>query len=160
LETSVPGVYALGDVKGGPQFTHVSWNDHLIVYKNLIEKAKLSIEGRVHVYCLFMDPELGRVGLTENEARAKGLNIKVATMPAANVDRARENDETRGMLKVIVDADTRKILGAAMLISGGGELMSIIQMAMSGGVTYDAVRDGMYAHPTFAESLNNLFAKL
>jgi pyruvate/2-oxoglutarate dehydrogenase complex dihydrolipoamide dehydrogenase (E3) component len=81
-------------------------------------------------------------------------------MPAANVDRARENDETRGMLKVIVDADTRKILGAAMLISGGGELMSIVQMAMTGEVTYDTVRDGMYAHPTFAESLNNLFAKL
>jgi len=160
LETSVPGIFALGDVKGGPQFTHVSWNDHLIVYKNLIEKTKLSIEGRVPLYCLFTDPELGRVGLTENEARAKGLNIKVATMPAAYVARAYENSETRGLLKVIVNADNRKILGAAMLISGGGELMSVIQMAMTGGVTYDIVRDAMYAHPTFAESLNNLFAKL
>ena len=160
LETNVPGIFALGDVKGGPQFTHVSWNDHLIIYKNLIEKAKLSIEGRVTVYCLFTDPELGRVGLTESEARAKGLNIKVATMPASYVARAYENSETRGLLKVIVNADDRKILGAAMLISGGGELMSIIQMAMTGGVTYDTVRDGMYAHPTFAESLNNLFAKL
>jgi pyruvate/2-oxoglutarate dehydrogenase complex dihydrolipoamide dehydrogenase (E3) component len=160
LETNVPGIFALGDVKGGPQFTHVSWNDHLIVYKNLIENAKLSIEDRPPVYCLFTDPELGRVGLTENEARAKGLNIKVATMPASYVARARENDDTRGLLKVIVNADDRKILGAAMLISGGGELMSIVQMAMTGGVTYDAVRDGMYAHPTFAESLNNLFAKL
>ncbi|HEV3412477.1 MAG TPA: mercuric reductase [Puia sp.] len=160
LETSVPGIFALGDVKGGPQFTHVSWNDHLIVYKNLIEKANLSIEDRVPVYCLFTDPELGRVGLTENEARAKGLNIKVATMPAGYVARAGENGETRGLLKVIVNADDRRILGAAMLISGGGELMSIVQMAMTGGVTYDKVRDGMYAHPTFAESLNNLFAKL
>jgi pyruvate/2-oxoglutarate dehydrogenase complex dihydrolipoamide dehydrogenase (E3) component len=160
LETNVPGIFALGDVKGGPQFTHVSWNDHLIVYKNLIEKAKLSIENRVPVYCLFTDPELGRVGLTENEARAKGINIKVATMPASYVARAYEIGETRGLLKVIVNADDRKILGAAMLISGGGELMSIVQMAMTGGVTYDTVRDGMYAHPTFAESLNNLFAKL
>jgi pyruvate/2-oxoglutarate dehydrogenase complex dihydrolipoamide dehydrogenase (E3) component len=160
LETNVPGIFALGDVKGGPAFTHVSWNDHLIVYKNLIEKANLSTEGRVLVYCLFMDPELGRVGLSENEARAKGLNIKVATMPPAYVDRAVENGETRGLLKVIINADDRKILGAAMLISGGGELMSIIQMAMTGGVTCDTVRDGMYAHPTFAESLNNLFAKL
>jgi pyruvate/2-oxoglutarate dehydrogenase complex dihydrolipoamide dehydrogenase (E3) component len=160
LETNVPGIFALGDVKGGPQFTHVSWNDHLIVYKNLVEKAKLSIENRVPVYCLFTDPELGRVGLTETEARAKGLDIKVATMPASYVARAFENGETRGLLKVIVNADDRKILGAAMLISGGGELMSIVQMAMTGGVTYDTVRDGMYAHPTFAESLNNLFAKL
>jgi len=160
LETNVPGIFALGDVKGGLQFTHVSWNDHLIVYKNLIEKANLSIEHRVPVYCLFTDPELGRVGLTENEAREKGLNFKVATMPAGYVSRAKENDETRGLLKVIVNADDRKILGAAMLISGGGELMSIVQMAMTGGVTYDTVRDGMYAHPTFAESLNNLFAKL
>jgi pyruvate/2-oxoglutarate dehydrogenase complex dihydrolipoamide dehydrogenase (E3) component len=160
LETSVPGIFALGDVKGGPQFTHVSWNDHLIVYKNLVEKANLSIDGRPALYCLFTDPELGRVGLTEKEARAKGLNIKVATMPAGYVSRAIENAETRGLLKVIVDADDRKILGAAMLITGGGELMSIVQMAMTGGVTYDTVRDGMYAHPTFAESLNNLFAKL
>jgi pyruvate/2-oxoglutarate dehydrogenase complex dihydrolipoamide dehydrogenase (E3) component len=160
LETNVRGIFALGDVKGGPQFTHVAWNDHLIVYKNLIEKKNLSIENRVLVYCLFTDPELGRVGLTENEARAKGLNIKVATMPASYVARAYENGETRGLLKVIVNADDRKILGAAMLISGGGELMSIVQMAMTGGVTYDTVRDGMYAHPTFAESLNNLFAKL
>lgn len=160
LETNVPGIYALGDVKGGPQFTHVSWNDHLVVYKNLLEHAELSIEDRPALYCLFTDPELGRVGLTEKQARAKGLNIKVATMPAAYVARAGENDETRGLLKVIVDADDRRILGAAMLISGGGELMSIVQMAMTGGITFDRVRDGMYAHPTFAEALNNLFARL
>lgn len=160
LETNVPGIFAMGDVKGGPQFTHVSWNDHLVIAKNLLENGNWSIEHREPLYCLFTDPELGRVGLTEDEARAKGLNIKVATLPASYVARARENDETRGLLKVIVNADDRKILGAAMLISGGGELMSILQMAMTGGVTYDRVRDGMYAHPTFAESLNNLFAKL
>ena len=160
LETNVPGIYALGDVKGGPQFTHISYNDYLIVYKNLIEKANLSIEGRVLVYCLFTDPELGRVGLSEKQARAKGLNIKVATMPATSIARANENGETRGMLKVIVNADDRKILGAAILCAGGGELMSVIQVAMTGGLTCDTLRDAIFAHPTFAESLNNLFAKL
>ncbi len=160
LETSAPDIFALGDVKGGPQFTHVSYNDFQIVYKNLVEKANLSINGRIPLYCLFTDPELGRVGLTEKEARAKGLNIKVATMPASHVARAKENGESRGMLKVIVNADDHKILGAAMLISNGGELMSVVQIAMAGELTYDTVRDTMYAHPTFAESLNNLFAGL
>lgn len=160
LETNVPGIYALGDVKGGPQFTHISYNDHLIVARNLLEKADLTIDGRILVYCLFTDPELGRVGLTEKQAREKGLNIKVATMPASWIARANENGETRGMLKVIVGADDGKLLGAAILTTGGGELMSVLQMAMTGGVTVDTIRDGIYAHPTFAESLNNLFARL
>jgi pyruvate/2-oxoglutarate dehydrogenase complex dihydrolipoamide dehydrogenase (E3) component len=160
LETTAPGVYALGDVKGGPQFTHISYNDYLIVYKNLFEKANLSIAGRLPIYCMFTDPELGRVGLTEAQARQKGINIKVATMPAAKIARAWENDETRGLLKAIIDADKGTILGAAMLSSAGGELMSILQMAMMGHITYDVLRDNVYAHPTFAESLNNLFAYL
>jgi pyruvate/2-oxoglutarate dehydrogenase complex dihydrolipoamide dehydrogenase (E3) component len=160
LETNIPGIFALGDSKGGPQFTHISYNDHLIVYKNLVEKANLSIAGRTPVYCLFTDPELGRVGLTEKEARGKGLNIKVATMPVSHIARAWENGETRGMLKAIVDADSKKIIGAAMLSSAGGELMSILEMAMMGGVTYDTIRDAVFAHPTFAESLNNLFSNL
>jgi len=160
LETSVQGIYALGDVKGGPQFTHISYNDHLIVYRNLVENANLSIAGRDLVYCLFTDPELGRIGLTEKMAREKGLNIKVATLPAGRIARAWENDETRGMLKAIVSMDDKKILGAAALCFGGGELMGILQMAMMGGVTYDRIRDAVFAHPTFAESLNNLFAEL
>ena len=160
LETNVPGIYAIGDVKGGPQFTHVSYNDHLIVYKNLFENGKQSTAGRPILYCLFTDPELGRVGLTESEARAKGLKIKIARMPASHIARAWENDEMRGMLKAVVDAGTGKILGAAMLSSNGGELMTMLQLAMMGGITYDVLRDTMFAHPTFAESLNNLFAKL
>jgi len=158
LETNIPGIYALGDVKGGPQFTHISYNDHLVVYRNLIENANSSIAHRELVYCLFTDPELGRIGLTEKMAREKGLNIKVVTLPASRIARAWENDETRGLLKAIVNADDKKILGAAMLCSGGGELMSILQMAMMGDVTYDKIRDAVYAHPTFAESLNVLFA--
>jgi pyruvate/2-oxoglutarate dehydrogenase complex dihydrolipoamide dehydrogenase (E3) component len=160
LETTVPGIYALGDVKGGPEFTHISYNDHLIVYKNLFEKANLSIAGRETIYCMFTDPELGRVGLTETQAREKGMNIKVASMPAAKIARAWENDETRGLLKAIVDADKGTILGAAMLSANGGELMAILQMAMMGNITYDVLRDNVFAHPTFAESLNNLFAHL
>ncbi|HVU56912.1 MAG TPA: mercuric reductase [Puia sp.] len=160
LETNVPGIYALGDIKGGPQFTHISYNDHLIVYKNLIEKGNENIASRDTVYCLFTDPELGRVGLTEKQAREKGLNIKVATMPASWIARASENSETRGFVKAVVDADNKKIIGAAVLCMGGGELMSILQMAMMGGVTYDRLRDAVFAHPTFAESLNNLFASL
>lgn len=160
LETNIAGIYALGDVKGGPQFTHISFNDHLIVYKNLIEKANETIADRLPIYCLFTDPELGRVGFTEKEARAKGINVKVATMPAEWIARAVENGETRGILKAIVDADNKKIIGAAMLSTGGGELMSILQMAMMGGITYDRIRDTVFAHPTFAESLNNLFGSL
>ena len=158
LETNVPGIYALGDVKGGPQFTHISYNDHLIVYKNLVENADCSITGRPLVYCLFTDPELGRIGLTEQEAREKGLNIKVAKMPAAKIARAWENDETRGLLKAIVDADTKTIIGAAILSGVGGELMTILQMAMKGGITSDELKEMVFAHPTYAESLNNLFA--
>ena len=160
LETTVPGIYALGDVKGGPQFTHVSYNDQLIVYQNLIEKAGRSIAGRPLLYCVFTDPELGRVGLTETAAREKGLDIKVATMRAERIARAWENSETRGLLKAIVDARSKKILGAAILASGGGELMSILQMAMMGDIPYDTLRDTMFAHPTFAESLNVLFAEI
>lgn len=157
LQTNISGIYALGDVKGGPQFTHVSYNDYVILYKNLLGKADLSITGRETIYCLFTDPELGRVGLTEKMAREKGLNIKVVTLPASRIARAWENDETRGMLKAIVNLDNKMILGAAMLCVNGGELMSIVQMAMMGNITYDRIRDAVFAHPTFAESLNNLF---
>jgi pyruvate/2-oxoglutarate dehydrogenase complex dihydrolipoamide dehydrogenase (E3) component len=160
LETSAPDIYALGDVNGGPQFTHVSYNDHLIVYRNLVEKANCSTKGRPPVYCLFTDPELGRIGLTEQEARAKGMNIKVATLAASHIARAWENDETRGMLKAIVSAEDNTILGGAMLSVNGGELMSLLQVAMMGGITCDKLRDGVFAHPTFAESMNNLFARL
>lgn len=158
LETNVPGIYALGDVKGGPQFTHISYNDYVIVYKNLLERANLTTTGRDLVYCLFTDPELGRIGLTEKMAREKGFNIKVFNLPAEHIARAWENSESRGMIKAIVNADDKRILGAAALCFGGGELMSILQMAMMGNVTYDRIRDAVFAHPTFAESLNNLFA--
>lgn len=160
LETNVPGIYALGDVKGGPAFTHISYNDYTIVYRNLIEGENLSTKGRLVPYCMFTDPQLGRVGISEKEAKDSGLNYKVATLPMAHVARAIETGDTRGLMKAIVDAKTKKILGAAVLGPEGGEIMTILQMAMEGGITYDKIRYGIFAHPLYAESLNNLFMTL
>ena len=111
LETNVPGIWALGDVKGGPAFTHISYNDYQIVYGNLIEGKNLSIEHRIVPYCMFTDPELGSVGLTEKEARAKGYKLKIGTVPMSRVSRAIERDETAGLMKLIVDASNDRILG-------------------------------------------------
>lgn len=160
LETSAPGIYALGDVKGGPAFTHISYNDYTIVYRNLIEKADLSIKDRQVPYCMFTDPQLGRIGLSETEAKKRGINYKVAKIPNTWVARAIETGDTRGFMKAIVDADTKQILGAAILGAEGGEIMTILQMAMAGGITYEEIRYFVFAHPLFAESLNNLFMAL
>ncbi len=158
LETNVPGVYALGDVKGGPAFTHISYDDFRILRTNLIEGGHASIKGRLVPYTVFMDPQLGRVGMSEHEARAAGRDVKVAKMPMSYVARALEVDEPRGFMKAIVDAHTRRILGAAVLGIEGGELMSMLEIAIMGDLPYTALRDAIFAHPTLAESLNNLFA--
>ncbi|RYZ98649.1 MAG: mercuric reductase [Sphingobacteriaceae bacterium] len=160
LQTNVPGIYALGDVKPGPAFTHIAYNDYTIVYRNLIEKENFSIKDRPIPYCMFTDPQLGRVGISETEARKQGLNIKVATLHMKRVARAVEVGDPRGMMKAVVDADTKKILGAAILGEEGGEIMSVLQMAMEGGITYDRIRYCVFAHPTYSESLNNLFMTL
>ncbi|MEO7211735.1 mercuric reductase [Mucilaginibacter sp.] len=160
LETSEPGIYALGDIKGGPAFTHIAYNDYTIVYRNLIEKQDLSIKDRPVPYCMFTDPELGRIGITEKEAKDQGLNVKVARLPMAHVARALETGDTRGLMKAVVDADTKKILGVAVVGTEGGEIMTVLQMAMEGGITYDRIRYCVFAHPTYSESLNNLFMAL
>ncbi|MEB0249239.1 mercuric reductase [Mucilaginibacter sp. 5B2] len=160
LETNVKGIYALGDVKGGPAFTHISYNDYTIVYRNLIEKQNLNINDRPVPYCMFTDPELGRVGITEAQAKEQGLDYKIATLPMAHVARAIETGDTRGMMKAVVDAKTKKILGVAVVGAEGGEIMSVLQMAMEGGITYDRIRYCVFAHPTYSESLNNLFMTL
>jgi len=160
LETNVRGIYALGDVKGGPAFTHIAYNDYTIVYRNLVEKAKLSIKNRLVPYCMFTDPPLGRVGLSETEAKKQGLKYKVAKLPMAHVARAIETGDTRGFMKAVVDAKTKKILGVAVLGQEGGEIMSVLQMAMISGITYDEIRYMVFAHPLYSESLNNLFITL
>jgi dihydrolipoamide dehydrogenase len=160
LETNIPGIYALGDVKGGPAFTHISYNDYTIVYRNLIEKENLSIKDRPVPYCMFTDPQLGHIGLSEAEAKKQKLNYKVAKLPMAHVARAIETGDTRGFMKAIVDADTKQILGATILGAEGGEIMTVLQMAMMGGITYEQIRYCVFAHPLYAESLNNLFMSL
>jgi pyruvate/2-oxoglutarate dehydrogenase complex dihydrolipoamide dehydrogenase (E3) component len=158
LETNVPGVFALGDIKGGPAFTHISYDDFRIIRTNVIEKGSASIAGRLLPYTLFIDPQLGRVGMSEEEARAAGRKIRVAKMPMNFVARALELDESRGFMKAIVDSDSNQILGAVVLGIEGGEVMSQIQLAMMGKLPYTTLKDGVFAHPTLAESLNNLFA--
>jgi pyruvate/2-oxoglutarate dehydrogenase complex dihydrolipoamide dehydrogenase (E3) component len=160
LETKVKGVYALGDVKGGAAFTHISYNDYVLVTNNLENDIKQSIKDRFVPYCMFTDPQLGRVGITENEAKEKGLNYLVAKIPMKNVARAIETNEIRGFMKAVVDKDTKQILGVTIIGEQGGETMTVLQMAMMGKITYEQIRYAIFAHPLYAESLNNLFMSL
>lgn len=158
LQTNVEGVYALGDVNGGPAFTHISYDDYRIVKSNLLDGKRRTTRGRFVPYTLFLDPQLGRVGMTEAEARRRKKNIRVAKMPMTWVARALETDETRGFMKIVVDAKTERILGAAVLGIEGGETMSAIEIAMMGGLKYTELQDATLAHPTLAEALNNIFS--
>lgn len=165
LETNVPGIYALGDVKGGPAFTHLSYDDVRILRTNLLEHGA---DGRASThdrrglvpYTIFIDPQLGRVGMSESEARTQERNVRVAKLPMSAVPRALETGETRGFMKAVVDAETHQILGCAILGAEGGELMAIIQVAMMGKLPYTALQEGIFTHPTLAEGLNSLFATL
>jgi len=160
LETSVEGIYALGDMKGGPAFTHISYDDYRIIRTNLLEGGEATVDGRYVPYTVFIDPQLGRVGMTEREAKSKGRNYKVAQIPMTYVARAMETDESRGLMKAIIDADNDRILGVAFLGIDGGELMSMVQIAMIGDLPYTALKDATFAHPTLSESLNTLFMSL
>ena len=157
LETSAKNVYALGDIKGGPAFTHISYDDFRIIRTNVIEKGTASTKDRLVPYTVFIDPQLGRVGITETEAHLQSRAIRVAKMPMSYVARALEIDETRGFMKAVVDAKTGQILGAAVLGIEGGEIMSQIQLAMMGNLPYTVLQNAVFAHPTLSESLNNLF---
>jgi pyruvate/2-oxoglutarate dehydrogenase complex dihydrolipoamide dehydrogenase (E3) component len=151
LETNVPGIWALGDVKGGPAFTHISYNDYQIVYANMIEGKNLSIENRYLPYALFTDPQLGRVGITETAARASGRKFKMGTAPMSTVSRAIERDETAGLMKIIVDAQNDRILGAAILGSEGGETVQILGAMILADAPYTILKGAVYIHPTLAE---------
>jgi pyruvate/2-oxoglutarate dehydrogenase complex dihydrolipoamide dehydrogenase (E3) component len=160
LETSIPGVYAMGDVKGGPAFTHLSYDDYRVLHANLVKHEKASTRDRIVPYAMFIDPQLGRVGMTERQARERGYAIRVAKLPMSAVIRALETGETRGFMKAVVDADTQQILGAAVLGVEGGEIMTIIQVAMLGKLPYTAMANGIFTHPLLAEGLNSLFMTL
>ena len=160
LETSVPGVYALGDVKGGPAFTHISYDDFRILRTNLLEGGSATIADRPVPYTMFIDPQLGRIGLSEQEARDQGRDVRIATIPMTYVTRAVEMGETRGFMKAVVDAETAQILGCAVLGIEGGEIMAMIQIAMMGNLPYTVLSDAVFAHPTLAESLNTLFSSV
>ena len=156
METNVSGIWALGDVKGGPAFTHISYNDYQIAYANIIEGKNLSIENRYLPYALFTDPPLGRVGITETEARASGRKFKMGTYPMSSVARAIERDETAGLMKIIVDAQSDRILGAAILGSEGGETVQILGAMILADAPYTVLKGAVYIHPTLAEGFFGL----
>lgn len=160
LETVVDGIWALGDCNGGPLFTHVSWDDYRIVKENVLHGGTRTTDGRLVPYTLFIDPELGRVGLTEEAARQKGLDILVARLPASKIPRANTSGENKGLLKAVVEKASGQILGCSLFCHSAGEVMSVVQMAMIGKVPYKTVRNTIFTHPTMAESLNLLFATI
>ena len=157
LETNVPGVYGIGDVKGGPAFTHISYDDFRILRDNLIDGKNASTDGRMVPYTVFIDPQLGRIGVTEKEARQQNLKFRIAKMPMTYVARAKEFGESRGLMKVLVDAQSDQILGAAILGTEGGEIAAMLQLAMMGKIPYPVLLNGVFAHPTLSESLNVIF---
>ena len=157
LETSVEGVYALGDVKGGPAFTHISYDDFRILRDRLLHGGARTTADRPVPYTVFTDPQLARIGLDERAARAYQGPTRVYTLPMSSVARAIELGETRGLLRAVVDDASDLLLGATVLGVEGGELLAVLQMAMLGGVSASTLREAVFAHPTLSESLNNLF---
>ena len=156
LETNIRGVWVIGDVKGGPAFTHVSYEDHLVIYDNLINGKNRTIADRIVPYALFTDPELGRVGMTEKEARAAGYKLKVGSIPMSWVARAIERDETAGMMKIVINADNDRILGAAILGSEGGEVVQVLMALMMADAPWTLFEKATFIHPTVGEGFFTL----
>lgn len=154
---AAPNIFALGDVKGGPAFTHIAYDDARILHRRLCQGELVSCHDRLVPYTVFTDPQLGRVGLSEREAQSKGLEYRVAKLAIADTARGIESGDDKGLFKVLVAKDSDNILGAAILCKEGGELMTVIQLAMMGRLPYTDLRDGVFAHPTQTESFNNLF---
>ncbi|MEH1851294.1 MAG: mercuric reductase [Nostoc sp.] len=160
LETNIPGIWALGDINGGLQYTHVSLDDYRIVKANLIDGGNRSTRNRLVPSCLFIDPELAHVGLTETEAQQQGYAIRVAKLDASAIPRAKTLGQTDGLMKAIVDTETGRILGCSLLCHEAGEVISTVQMVMQAQMPYTVLRDGVLTHPTMTEGLNMLFSKL
>lgn len=159
LATTAANTWAIGEVAGSPMFTHASFDDYRVL-KARIEGRSSSTASRIVPYALFTDPELGRVGINESDAKALGITVRVARLPMMAVPRARTNGTTRGFMKALVAPDSGRILGFTMVGAGAGEVTSVVQMAMLGDLPYTAVRDAIIAHPLLAEGLNLLFATL
>ena len=158
--TSAEGVWAVGDCNGRGAFTHTSWNDHEIVVANLFDDDPRRISERVPCYALFIDPALGRIGINETEARESGRKVLLAKMPMQHVGRAREAAETQGFMKVLVDADTRLLLGAAILGLNGDEVVHALLDVMAARLPYTAISRTMHIHPTVSELVPTLLQQL
>lgn len=160
LRTKVPGIWAMGDVNGRGAFTHTSYNEFEIVADNVIDAGKRSLAGRIPVYGLFIDPPLGRIGMSETEVRKSGRKALMSVMPMARVSRARERGETQGLMKVLVDARSKQILGAAILGIGGDEVVQSLLQLMAAGTPYTTMMHTMHIHPTVTELIPTLLADL
>lgn len=159
LQTTAPGVWAMGECAGTPQFTHVAFDDFRVVRDNLAGKPR-STRNRLVPHCTFTDPELGRVGLGESDARRLGLEVRVVRLPMTSVLRARALGETRGFMKALLDTASDRIVGFTMLGANAGEVIAVVQTAMLAELPYTALRDAILTHPTMAEGLNVLFANV
>jgi pyruvate/2-oxoglutarate dehydrogenase complex dihydrolipoamide dehydrogenase (E3) component len=157
LETTAPNIWAIGECAGSPQFTHVSIDDFRIIRDNLAG-AKRSTRDRLVPYCMFTEPPLAHIGLSEREARDRGVAVRVARLPMSGVRRTATTDETRGFMKVLVAADNERILGFTMIGAEAGEVMTVVQTAILAGLPYPSLRDAILAHPTMAEGLGELFS--
>jgi pyruvate/2-oxoglutarate dehydrogenase complex dihydrolipoamide dehydrogenase (E3) component len=161
LATNVPGVWVAGDARGGPMFTHTSWDDHLILESQLLGDGSRTTTGRIVPYGIFTDPELGRVGMTEEEARrVHGSQIKVTTFDMKYSGKANEEGETQGFIKVIADGRDKRLLGAAILAVEGGELVASCITLMNCGAPLTRIRDGIYIHPTLSEAVQSAVVAL
>jgi pyruvate/2-oxoglutarate dehydrogenase complex dihydrolipoamide dehydrogenase (E3) component len=160
LRTAVNGIWAMGDVNGRGAFTHTSYNEFEIVADNIIDGGKRSIAGRIPVYGLFIDPPLGRIGMSEAEVRKSGRKALMGVMPMAKVARARERGETQGLMKVLVDAESKQVLGAAILGIGGDEVVHSLLQLMASGTPYTTMMHTVHIHPTVTELIPTLLADL
>ena len=159
LETTAPGIWAMGECAGSPQFTHAAFDDFRVVRDNLAGRERTT-HGRLVPYCVFIDPELARVGLNESEAKQGRMDVRVVTLPMASVLRARTLGEMHGFMKALLDAHSDRILGFTMLGPEAGEVGAVVQTAMLAGLPYTGLRDAIFTHPTMAEGLNVLFANV
>lgn len=158
--TSVEGVYAVGDALGDPQFTHTAWDDHRILFEHLVNGATRGRGGRLIPYTVFTDPQVAGVGLTEEQAKKRGVEYEMATMPFGHISRAIEIDETAGLMKILIDPKTERIVGVTLVGTEAGELLHVFVALMQAGASPRALVDVQCVHPTFAEGLQSLVMRL